>query len=46
MELQVRTLAKGLRQRGHRVTVMAPCVARGPQRRIDRLDGVPVCRLP
>jgi len=46
MELQVRTLAKGLRQRGDLVTVLAPCVARGPQRRIDRLDGVPVCRLP
>jgi glycosyltransferase involved in cell wall biosynthesis len=46
MELQVRTLARGLRQRGDLVTVLAPCVARGPQRRIDRLDGVPVCRLP
>lgn len=45
-ELQARTLAAGLRQRGHLVTVLAPRSARGPQRRIDRLDGVPVCRLP
>ena len=46
MELQVRTLAKGLRERGHNVTVLAPCVAHGPQRCVDRLDGVPVCRQP
>ena len=46
MELQVRTLARGLRQRGHHVTVLAPRVAAGPRRCIGRLDGVPVCRLP
>lgn len=44
-ELQARTLAAGLRRRGHRVTVLAPRSTRGPQRRIDRLDGIPVCRL-
>ena len=45
-EMQARLLAKSLRQRGHQVTVLAPLTARGPQRRIERIDGIPVCRLP
>lgn len=44
-EAQVRTLAKALRARGQRVTVLTPLTAGGPQRRIERVDGVPVCRL-
>ena len=44
-EAQVRTLAKALRARGQRVTVLTPLTASGPQRRIERIDGVPVCRL-
>jgi len=45
-EAQVRTLAKGLRARGHRVTIVTPLLPFGPQARIGRVDGVPVCRLP
>lgn len=44
-EGQVRTLARGLRARGQRVTVLAPMLARGPQQPVGRVDGVPVCRL-
>lgn len=44
-QMQVRLLAKALRKRGHRVTVLAPLVHPG-ERRVDRLDGVPICRLP
>ena len=44
-EAQVRTLSKGLRARGQRVTVLAPMLSHGPQERISRVDGVPVCRL-
>ena len=44
-EAQVRTLSSGLRTRGQRVTVLAPMLAHGPQQRISRVDGVPVCRL-
>lgn len=43
-QMQVRLLAKALRKRGHRVTVLAPLVHAG-ERRVDRLDGVPICRL-
>lgn len=45
-EAQVRTLARGLRARGERVTVLTPMFAGGPQERVSRVDGVPVCRLP
>lgn len=45
-EGQVRTLARALRQHGHRVTILAPRLARGPQRKIDRVDRVPVYRIP
>ncbi len=45
-EAQVRTLARGLRARGERVTVLTPMFAGGPQQRVGRVDGVPVCRLP
>lgn len=45
MQMQVRTLAKAMRARGHKVTVLA-LVHKGTERRIARLDGVPVCRLP
>ncbi|MFD0737905.1 glycosyltransferase family 4 protein [Lysobacter koreensis] len=44
-EGQVRTLARGLRARGQRVTVLVPRLRRGPQQKIARVDGVPVCRL-
>ena len=45
-ESQVRTLARGLRERGHRVTILTPLSRLGPQQRVSRVDGVPVCRLP
>lgn len=45
-ESQVRTLARGLRERGHRVTILTPLSRMGPQKRVSRVDGVPVCRLP
>ncbi len=44
-EAQVRTLARGLRARGQRVTVLAPMLAHGPQQRVGRVDGAAVCRL-
>ena len=44
-ESQLRTLARGLREQGHRVTVLTPLSRLGPQERISRVDGVPVCRL-
>lgn len=45
-EMQVRTLSRALRARGHRVTVVTPMTRIGPQQRVGRVDGVPVCRLP
>lgn len=44
-EGQVRTLARALRAHGQRVTVLVPRLRRGPQQKISRVDGVPVCRL-
>lgn len=44
-EGQVRTLAMALRARGQRVTVLVPRQRHGPQQRIARIDGIPVCRL-
>jgi L-malate glycosyltransferase len=44
-QAQVRLLAKALRTRGHKVTVLAPLIHPGSERRVERLDGVPVCRL-
>ena len=44
-EAQVRTLARGLRARGHRVTVLTPLNKHQHRRTIDRVEGVPVCRL-
>ncbi|WP_083487804.1 glycosyltransferase family 4 protein [Pseudoxanthomonas dokdonensis] len=44
-EAQVRTLSRGLRRRGHRVTVVVPRLRWGPQETLSRLDGVPVYRL-
>lgn len=44
-ESQVRTLGRALRRLGHRVTVLTPLFANGPQRRVERVDGLPVCRL-
>ncbi len=44
-ESQLRTLARGLREQGHRVTVLTPLSRLGPQEPISRVDGVPVCRL-
>lgn len=45
-EMQVRTLAAALRNRGHRVTIVAPLIDPKSQSRIGRVDGTPVCRLP
>lgn len=45
-EAQVRTLARGLRARGHGVTVLAPRLDWAPRDIVSRLDGVAVCRLP
>lgn len=44
-EAQVRTLTRAMRSRGQRVTVVVPLTVDGPQARISRVDGVPVCRL-
>ncbi|RZA20395.1 MAG: glycosyltransferase family 1 protein [Lysobacteraceae bacterium] len=44
-EAQVRTLARGLRARGHRVTVVTPLGRGGPREHIAREDRTPVCRL-
>ena len=44
-EAQVRTLARGLRARGHRVTVLTPLGKQEHRRPIDRVEGVPVYRL-
>lgn len=44
-EMQVQTLAKALRSRGHRVTVVAPLIDPDAQPRAGRFDRVPVCRL-
>lgn len=45
-EAQVRLLSRALRRRGHRVTVLTPLTPKGVQRRVGRVDGIPVCRLP
>lgn len=44
-EAQVRTLARGLRRRGHRVTILVPCLPWAPTAKVDRYDGSVVCRL-
>ena len=44
-EMQVRTLARALRKRGHRVTVVAPLIRERSQQRVERDDGVVVVRL-
>lgn len=44
-ESQVRTLALGLRQRGHRVTVLTPRFVNAHRARIQRHEGIPVCRI-
>lgn len=44
--MQVRTLARALRKRGHRVTVVAPLIRERSQQRVERDDGVIVIRLP
>lgn len=44
-QMQVRVLARALRMRGHKVTVVAPLTDARTQRRVERIDGVPVCRL-
>lgn len=45
-EMQVRTLARGLRRLGHRVTVFAPSVPPAGARHVARIDGIPAFRLP
>lgn len=44
-EAQVRTLAGAMRARRRRVTIVAPLNPDGPQAKVSRVDGVPVCRL-
>lgn len=43
-EAQVRTLARGMRARGHRVTIVTPMALAGMPR-VDRVDGSAVVRL-
>ena len=45
-ESQLRTLACELRRRGQRVTIVTPRVANAPQARVERVEGIPVVRLP
>lgn len=45
-EMQVRTLARALRRRGHRVTVFAPLVPPAGDRLVTRVDRTPTFRLP
>jgi glycosyltransferase involved in cell wall biosynthesis len=44
-EIQLRTLGEALRKRGHRVTVLAPRLALGPQATTGRHFGLAVARL-
>ncbi|CAN7159193.1 glycosyltransferase family 4 protein [Pseudoxanthomonas sp. LjRoot168] len=44
-EAQVRTLARGLRARGHRVTILVPRLPYASPARVERVDGAVVCRL-
>lgn len=44
-ESQVRTLSLELKRRGHRVTILTPRIPGGPQTRVERCYGIPVCRL-
>lgn len=44
-EIQLRTLGEALRRRGHRVTVLAPRLALGPQATTGRHFGLAVARL-
>ena len=45
-ESQVRTLSRAFRAHGQRVTIVTPMVGHGPQVRLERIDGVPVYRVP
>lgn len=45
-EMQVRTLTRALRRRGHRVTVFAPLVPPAGDRLVTRVDRTPAFRLP
>jgi glycosyltransferase involved in cell wall biosynthesis len=45
-ESQVRTLARHMIDIGQRVSVLTPLEARGPQRTAERVQGIPVARLP
>lgn len=45
-ESQVRTLAMELIKRGHAVQVVVPMVGSGPAIEHERLDGIPVTRIP
>lgn len=44
-EAQVRTLAQGLRRRGHRVTILTPMATHSSRETIMRVDRTPVVRL-
>jgi len=44
-ESQLRTIARYLRQLGHRVTVVTPLLANGPQITAERCWGLPVARI-
>lgn len=45
-EAQVRTLSRGLRARGHRVTILVPRLPWASPAKVERVDGAVVCRLP
>lgn len=44
-ESQVRTLSLELKRRRQRVTILTPRIPGGPQARVERCYGIPVCRL-
>jgi glycosyltransferase involved in cell wall biosynthesis len=44
-EAQVRTLSRGLRARGHRVTILVPRLPWASPAKVERVDGAAVCRL-
>jgi glycosyltransferase involved in cell wall biosynthesis len=45
-ESQVRTLVLYLKRLGHRVTILTPKVPYGRQMAIERIEGIPVVRIP
>jgi glycosyltransferase involved in cell wall biosynthesis len=44
-ESQLRTISRRLQALGHRVTIVTPLLARGPQKTAQRCFGIPVARI-